>query len=48
MLLSLADYEAMLEALEDTEDVLLYDEAKREDDGSRVSLEEMKQRLGIQ
>jgi hypothetical protein len=48
VLLSLADYEAMLEALEDAEDVLLYDEAKQEDDGTLISLEDMKKSLGIQ
>jgi hypothetical protein len=47
VVLSLADYEALLEALEDAEDVLFYDQAKREDDGMRISLEEMKTRLGM-
>ena len=48
VILTLVEYEAMLEALEDAEDVILYDEAKREDDGTRISLEEMKKRLGLQ
>ncbi len=48
VILPVEDYEALLEALEDAEDVILYDEAKREDDGTRISLEEMKKRLGLQ
>ena len=33
-------YNKLIEKLEDLEDVRLYDEAKREDDGSRMSLED--------
>lgn len=39
----IADFEAMLE---DAEDVRLYDAAKVEDDGSRISLAEVKKYLG--
>lgn len=46
-LLPIAEYEAMLKALDEAEDVLLYDKAKREDDGTYISLEEMKTRLGL-
>jgi hypothetical protein len=48
VILPVEDFEALLEALEDAEDVMLYDEAKREDDGTRISFEEMKKRLGLQ
>jgi hypothetical protein len=43
-----AEYKALLEALEDAEDEQLYDQAKREDTGERISLAEMKKRLGLQ
>jgi hypothetical protein len=43
-----AEYKALLEELEDSEDQRLYDEAKREDTGERISLAEMKKRLGLQ
>jgi hypothetical protein len=33
-------YNRLIEKLEDLEDVRLYDEAKRDDDGSRISLED--------
>ena len=46
-LLPIGDYEAMLEALDEAEDALLYDQAKREDDGAYISLEDMKTRLGL-
>jgi hypothetical protein len=42
------EYEEFLERLEDVEDELLYDQAKREDTGERISLAEMKKRLGLQ
>ncbi|WP_373514509.1 hypothetical protein [Persicitalea sp.] len=38
VVLPLDEFDAMIEELEDLEDVRLYDEAKREDDGSRISL----------
>ncbi len=45
VVLPLDEFDAMIEELEDIEDVRLYDEAKRGDDGSRISLDEyMKQR----
>jgi hypothetical protein len=43
-----AEYKALLEALEDAEDKQLYDQAKHEDTGERISLAEMKKRLGLQ
>lgn len=45
VVLPLDEFDAMIEELEDIEDIRLFDEAKREDDGSRVSLGDyMKQR----
>ncbi|WP_373511330.1 hypothetical protein [Persicitalea sp.] len=45
VVLPLEEFNAMLEELEDLEDVRLYDEAKREDDGQSISLEDyLKQR----
>jgi len=38
VVLPMKEYNRMLEELEDLEDVKLYDEAKREDDGERISL----------
>jgi len=40
VLISIEKYDKLIEKLEDLEDVRLYDEAKREDDGYRISLEE--------
>ena len=40
VLLPIKEYNRMLEELEDIEDVKLYDEAKREDDGERITLQE--------
>jgi PHD/YefM family antitoxin component YafN of YafNO toxin-antitoxin module len=40
VLLSIKKYNKMIEQLEDLEDVRLYDEAKREDDGYRISIDE--------
>ncbi len=34
------EFERLLEKLEDLEDVRLYDQAKAEDDGERISLED--------
>jgi hypothetical protein len=42
-----AEYKALLEELEDSEYQRLYDEAKREDVGKRISIVEMKERLGL-
>ena len=36
VILPIKDYERMLEELEDIEDIRLYDEAKKEDDGEYV------------
>ena len=40
VVLSIKKYNKLIEKLEDLEDVRLYDEAKREDDGYRISIEE--------
>jgi hypothetical protein len=40
VLLPIKQYNKLLEKLEDLEDVRLYDEAKREDDGYRISFED--------
>jgi hypothetical protein len=36
VVLSIADYEALIEELEDFEDERLYNEAKKDDDGERI------------
>ncbi len=36
VILPIKDYQKMIEELEDIEDVRLYDEAKKEDDGHRI------------
>jgi hypothetical protein len=40
VLLPIKQYNKMIEQLEDLHDIKLYDEAKRDDDGSRISLED--------
>lgn len=40
VVLTVDEFEAIVEKLEDLEDVRLYDEAKREDDGLRISMED--------
>lgn len=40
VLLSIKKYNELIEKLEDLEDVRLYDEAKKEDDGFRISFED--------
>jgi hypothetical protein len=40
VLLSIKKYNKLIERLEDLEDVRLYDEAKREDDGIRISIDD--------
>jgi len=40
VLLSIKKYNKLIEKLEDLEDVRLYDEAKKEDDGYRISFED--------
>jgi PHD/YefM family antitoxin component YafN of YafNO toxin-antitoxin module len=45
VILPIKDYEKMVEELEDLEDIRLYDEAKKEDDGKRILFSEyMKKR----
>lgn len=36
VILPIKDYEKMVEELEEIEDIRLYDEAKKEDDGKRI------------
>ena len=40
VLLPIKKYNKLIEKLEDLEDIRLYDEAKREDDGYRISFED--------
>ena len=40
VVLPIKQYNKMIEKLEDLEDVRLYDEAKREDDGYRIPIDE--------
>ncbi len=40
ILLPIKEYNRMLEELDEFEDVKLYDKAKREDDGERITLSE--------
>ena len=40
VVLPIETYNKMIEELEDLEDVRLYDEAKRDDDGYRISIDE--------
>jgi len=40
VVLPIKDYQELIEELEDLEDVKAFDEAKKEDDGSRISLED--------
>ena len=40
VLLPIKKYNKMIEQLEDLPDIKLYDEAKRDDDGTRISLED--------
>ncbi len=40
VLLPIKKYNQLIEKLEDLEDVRLYDQAKREDDGFRISFED--------
>jgi len=42
VLLPIKKYDKLIEKLEDLEDVRLYDEAKKNDDGYRISLEDYK------
>ena len=40
VVLPIKEYNKMIEKLEDLEDVRLYDEAKRDDDGYRISFDD--------
>lgn len=40
VVLTTEEFETLLEKLEDLEDVRLYDQAKTEDDGERITLED--------
>ena len=40
VVLPIKEYNKMIEKLEDLEDVRLYDEAKRDDDGCRIPIDE--------
>ncbi|MBD1392412.1 hypothetical protein [Mucilaginibacter glaciei] len=40
VVLPISEFESIMEELDDLEDVRLYDEAKKEDDGERISMEE--------
>ncbi len=46
--LPVEEFEAMLEALEDAEDIREYDLATAEDDGTRISFAEMKKHLVLE
>ncbi len=39
VILPINDYQKMLDSLEDLSDLRLYDQAKKEDDGSRISFD---------
>ncbi len=39
VILPIKDYQKMLDSLEDLADVHLYDQAKKDDDGSRISFD---------
>jgi len=41
VVLSAKEFESIMEELEDIEDVRLYDEAKKNDDGTRIPAEEV-------
>ena len=40
VILPAKEFDALMEAIEDLEDVHLYDEAKKNDDGERISMDE--------
>ncbi|MEP7269766.1 MAG: hypothetical protein ABI844_19275 [Saprospiraceae bacterium] len=43
VVLPLKEYQRLIEELEEMEDIILYDEAKKNDDGSKISLDEYMQ-----
>lgn len=45
--ISMKDYKVLMEELEELEDERLYDEAKRTDDGQRISLEDYTKKRGM-
>ncbi|MEP7268078.1 MAG: hypothetical protein ABI844_10670 [Saprospiraceae bacterium] len=45
VILPIKEYQMLIEELEDMEDVRLYDEAKKNDDGVRISLSEVFRRI---
>lgn len=44
VLLPIKDYQKMMEELEELEDMRLYDEAKKEDDGERILFADYKKK----
>jgi PHD/YefM family antitoxin component YafN of YafNO toxin-antitoxin module len=40
VLISIKEYEKLMECLDELEDIRLYDEAKKDDDGERVSFDD--------
>lgn len=40
VIISAKEFESIMEQLEELEDIKAYDEAKKEDDGSRISLKD--------
>jgi len=45
VIISIEEYNAFIELLEDMDDVRIYDEAKKEDDGTRIPLDEVFKRI---
>lgn len=41
VILKIKEFQKLLEELEDADDILLYDEAKKDDDGTRIPMEEV-------
>ena len=41
VILKIKEYQKILEELEDAEDITLYDEAKKDDDGTRIPMNEV-------
>ena len=41
VILKIKEYQKILEELEDADDIRLYDEAKKEDDGTRIPMDEV-------
>ncbi len=47
VIFTMEDYHKIMEELEAIDDVRLYDAAKKEDDGQRFTLDEVKRELGL-